>query len=61
MKTMREMLKPTAAKAGGFGFGLALAALATARFCPFWQAGFLFGLLAMGIGIGLSVRKGGDE
>lgn len=60
METMRELLKPTAAKAGGFGFGLALAALATARFCCLWQAGFLLGLLAMGVGIGLSVREGGE-
>ena len=39
METMRELLKPTAAKVCGFGFGLALAALATARFCGVWQAG----------------------
>lgn len=60
MKTMRELLKPTVAKVCGFGFGLALAALATARFCGFWQAGFLLGLLATGVGIGLSDRKGGE-
>lgn len=60
MKTLKELAKPTAAKAGMFGFGLALAALATARFCGFWQAGFLLGLLAMGVGIGLSDRKGGE-
>lgn len=60
MKTLKELAKPTAAKVGWFGFGLALAPLATGRFCGFWQAGFLLGLLATGVGIGLSDRKGGE-
>lgn len=60
METLKKLTKPTAAKVCGFGFGLALAALATARFCGFWQAGFLLGLLATGVGIGLSDRKGGE-